>query len=76
MGKWGACIQDCEVLLKEDPDDEEIGKILKEAKAQLGKYGGSQDMMNIGSSHATGLVVVSSNEHFRDYVTSPGNSLA
>ncbi|KAK6150413.1 hypothetical protein DH2020_015345 [Rehmannia glutinosa] len=72
MGKWGACIQDCEVLLRENPDDEEIGKILKEAKSQLGKKG-SQNI-NHDEVHAAGMVVVSSNERFRDYVTSPAKT--
>ncbi|KAL3818913.1 hypothetical protein ACJIZ3_004818 [Penstemon smallii] len=37
MEKWGECLEDCEVLRRENPDDEEVGKILKEAKAQLRK---------------------------------------
>ncbi|KAH6760168.1 hypothetical protein C2S51_017117 [Perilla frutescens var. frutescens] len=70
IGKWPACLQDCEALLTENPDDEEIGKIMKEAKAELNKQGAGQDMNN-----ADGLVVVSSNEHFRDFVASPGTSV-
>ncbi|KAK4485945.1 hypothetical protein RD792_008597 [Penstemon davidsonii] len=37
MEKWGECLEDCEVLRRENPDDEEVGKILMEAKAQLRK---------------------------------------
>ncbi|PIN26760.1 Thioredoxin [Handroanthus impetiginosus] len=74
IGKLRACIQDCEVLIRENPDDEEARKMLNEVKTQLQKHGRSQDM-NVDSSHATGLVVVSSNERFRDYVTSPGTSV-
>ncbi|XP_073281209.1 inactive TPR repeat-containing thioredoxin TTL3 [Primulina huaijiensis] len=37
MQNWAACVQDCEVLMKENPDDEEAATIWKEAKAQLGK---------------------------------------
>ncbi|KAK4483620.1 hypothetical protein RD792_010820 [Penstemon davidsonii] len=65
--KWEACIQDCEVLIRENPDDEEVGKIMMEAKTRLKLHQESQDM-----SDGAGLVVVSSNERFRDYVTSPG----
>ncbi|KAL3613404.1 hypothetical protein CASFOL_034281 [Castilleja foliolosa] len=35
MGNWGGCIQDCEVLIRESPDDEEVGRMLKEAKNKL-----------------------------------------
>ncbi|GFP99641.1 inactive tpr repeat-containing thioredoxin ttl3 [Phtheirospermum japonicum] len=35
MENWVACIQDCEVLIRETPADEEVGRMLKEAKNQL-----------------------------------------
>lgn len=72
MGIWGACLQDCKILLKQNPDDEEVGKLMKEAKAQL--EGNGQEM-SIDSTYATSMVVVSSNEQFRDVVASRGNFL-
>lgn len=54
--------------------------MLKEAQAQLRKQRGGQDVktMNNGSdaahAHSSDIVVVSSNERFRDYVTSPGSN--
>ncbi|KAK4381137.1 Inactive TPR repeat-containing thioredoxin TTL3 [Sesamum angolense] len=74
MEKWGACVQDCEVLLRENPDDEEVQKLLEEAKTNLQKHGGSLDT-NADDSPSTSIVVVSSKERFRDYVTSPGTSV-
>ncbi|XP_019182660.1 PREDICTED: inactive TPR repeat-containing thioredoxin TTL3-like [Ipomoea nil] len=35
MGKWEACMQECEVLMKETADNEEIGKMMKEAQQLL-----------------------------------------
>ena len=72
MGIWGACLQDCQILLKQNPDDEEVGKLMKEAKAQL--EGNGQEM-SIDSTYATSMVVVSSNEQFRDAVASRGVSV-
>ncbi|CAH9131406.1 unnamed protein product [Cuscuta epithymum] len=37
MGELEACIQDCEALVKEFPENEEVCSMLKEAKVQLGK---------------------------------------
>ncbi|KAL0333063.1 UNVERIFIED_CONTAM: Inactive TPR repeat-containing thioredoxin TTL3 [Sesamum calycinum] len=74
MEKMGACVQDCEVLLRENPDDEEVQKLLEEAKTNLQKHGGSLDT-NVDNSPSTSIVVVSSKERFRDYVTSPGTSV-
>ncbi|KAK4417209.1 TPR repeat-containing thioredoxin TTL4 [Sesamum alatum] len=74
MEKWGACVQDCKVLLRENPDDEEVKKMVKEAKENLQKHGGNLDT-NVRNNHGTGMVVVSSNERFRDYATSPGTSV-
>ncbi|KAL3527753.1 hypothetical protein ACH5RR_012409 [Cinchona calisaya] len=78
LQKWEACIQDCEILLKDSADDEEVGQMLKEAQEQLRKQrGGGQDVktINNGIHSSHGIVVVSSNERFRDYVTSPGVSV-
>ncbi|VFQ80081.1 unnamed protein product [Cuscuta campestris] len=41
MGKLEACIQDCEVLVKELPENEEVCSMLKEAKVQLSKLQGN-----------------------------------
>nr|GMC57170.1 inactive TPR repeat-containing thioredoxin TTL3-like [Ipomoea batatas] len=37
MGKLEACMQECEYLMKECPENEEVYSILKEAKVQLSK---------------------------------------
>ncbi|KAL2498802.1 tetratricopeptide repeat (TPR)-containing protein [Abeliophyllum distichum] len=74
LEKWEACIQEYEMLLIENPNDEEVGKLLKEARAKLGRQQGSQDMKSRGV-HANEVVFVSSKECFRDYVTSPGISV-
>ncbi|KAK6150409.1 hypothetical protein DH2020_015341 [Rehmannia glutinosa] len=73
LGQYEKAIEDCNAAInvRSAYNDEEIGKILKEAKSQLGKKG-SQNI-NHDEVHAAGMVVVSSNERFRDYVTSPGN---
>lgn len=58
IGKWEACVQDCKELLRESQENEEVAKMMKEAKAKIS---------------SRGLVLVSSNEHFRDSVASPGD---
>ncbi|KAK6125772.1 hypothetical protein DH2020_040483 [Rehmannia glutinosa] len=75
LGQYEKAIEDCNAAInvRSAYNDEEIGKILKEAKSELGKKG-SQDM-NHDEVNAAGMVVVSSNERFRDYVTSPGTSV-
>lgn len=71
MEKWEASIQDYEVLVRETPGDEEVGRALFEAKVQLKKQRGEDVKdMKLGSG---GVVAVSSIEHFRDTVTSPGS---
>lgn len=35
MGKWEACIQECETLMKETPENEEVGQMIKDAQQQL-----------------------------------------
>lgn len=35
MGKWEACIQECETLIKETPENEEVGQMIKDAQQQL-----------------------------------------
>ncbi|KAG6736990.1 hypothetical protein POTOM_060055 [Populus tomentosa] len=69
--RWEASIQDFEMLIRESPADEEVGRALFEAQVQLKKQRGedTQDL-KFGSN----LVFVSSNERFRHFVTSPGKS--
>uniref|UniRef100_A0A6N2LUT2 Uncharacterized protein n=1 Tax=Salix viminalis TaxID=40686 RepID=A0A6N2LUT2_SALVM len=61
--------QDFEMLIRESPADEEVGRALFEAQVQVKKQRGedTQDL-KFGSN----LVFVSSNERFRHFVTSPG----
>ncbi|KAH0989254.1 hypothetical protein GBA52_000737 [Prunus armeniaca] len=72
LERWGASIQDYEVLIRETPGDEEVGKALFEAKIQLKAQRGEDIKdMKFGSN----LVLISSNERFRHFVTSPGMSV-
>lgn len=66
IGKWAACVEDCEALLRESPEDEEVGRMMREAEAKLRKG------LNGAGGDAAGLAVVVSNEHFRDFVASSG----
>lgn len=70
------------MLLKDSPEDEEVGQMLKDAQAQLRKQQGGQAVKrtnhngnDAAPAHSNGIIVVSSNERFRDYVTSPGNNI-
>ncbi|PIN18941.1 Kinesin light chain [Handroanthus impetiginosus] len=42
MGNWKASAEDCEVLIRESPDDQEVGQMLKEAKGRLNQSQNSQ----------------------------------
>lgn len=55
-GQWGACVQDCEALLRESAADEVVVKMVEDARAQMKKH---------GADVASGLGLVSSNQHFR-----------
>lgn len=62
--------------MKENPEDEEVGKAMKEVQVKLKRQRGeSQDMKtmisnnNVGGAH---VVAISSDQHFRDCITSPG----
>lgn len=69
LERWEASIQDYEMLIRESPADEEIGRALFEAKIQLKKQRGEDTKdLKFGSN----LVFISSNERFRYFVTSPG----
>ncbi|WCJ44489.1 TPR repeat-containing thioredoxin TTL1 [Euphorbia peplus] len=72
MGKWEDSIEDYEMLIRESPADEEVGRALFEAKIQLKKQRGEDTKdLKFGSN----LVFISSNELFRYYVTLPGMSV-
>ncbi|KAL5779667.1 hypothetical protein ACOSQ2_010404 [Xanthoceras sorbifolium] len=69
LERWEASIRDYEMLIREIPGDEEVGRALFEARVQLKKQRGEDVKdMKFGSN----LVFVSSNERFRHFVTSPG----
>ena len=70
LERWEAAIQDYEMLIQETPGDEELGRALFEAQIQLKKQC-SDDIndMNFGPN----LIHISSNGHFRHFVTAPGN---
>ncbi|XP_050223120.1 TPR repeat-containing thioredoxin TTL1 [Mercurialis annua] len=70
--RWEASIEDYEMLIKESPADEELGRALFDAKIQLKKQHGEDiKEMKFGSN----LVFISSNERFRYFVKSPGMSV-
>uniref|UniRef100_A0A803ME40 Thioredoxin domain-containing protein n=1 Tax=Chenopodium quinoa TaxID=63459 RepID=A0A803ME40_CHEQI len=72
MERWEASIQDYEILIREKPGDEEVGRALFEAKVQLKKQRGEDVKdMKFGSD----VVLVSSIECFRHLITSPGMSV-
>ncbi|KAH7524416.1 hypothetical protein FEM48_Zijuj06G0116900 [Ziziphus jujuba var. spinosa] len=72
LERWAASVQDYEVLIRETPGDEEVGRALFEAQLQLKKQRGEDIKdMKFGSN----LVYISSNERFRHIVTSPGMSV-
>ncbi|EOY16028.1 Tetratricopeptide repeat-containing protein, putative isoform 1 [Theobroma cacao] len=69
LERWEAAIQDYEMLIRETPGDEEVARALFEAQVQIKKQRGEDIKdMKFGSN----LVMVSSNERFRHFVTSPG----
>ncbi|KAH7849491.1 hypothetical protein Vadar_018650 [Vaccinium darrowii] len=76
LERWDASIQDYEALIRETPGDEEVGKALFEARIQLKKQHGEDTKdMEFGSNlkeFGSNLVIISSNEKFRHFVTAPG----
>ncbi|XVE95326.1 hypothetical protein REPUB_Repub02eG0087100 [Reevesia pubescens] len=73
LERWEAAIQDYEMLIRETPGDEEVARALFEAQVQLKKQRGEDIKdMKFGSN----LVLISSNERFRRFVTSPGMTVA
>ncbi|KAL5982163.1 hypothetical protein ACLOJK_016232 [Asimina triloba] len=72
LERWEASIQDYEMLIRETPGDEEVGRALFEAQVQLKKRRGEDVKdMKFGSD----VVVITSNDRFRHIVTSPGMSV-
>lgn len=57
--------------MKEMPDDEEVGKMLKEAQMQLKKQRGGHEVKPM-NNNGNDIVIVSNEEGFRNYVTSSG----
>ncbi|CAO2834393.1 unnamed protein product [Amaranthus hypochondriacus] len=72
MERWEASIQDYEILLREKPGDEEVGRALFEAKVQLKKQQG-EDVKDL--KFGSDVVLVTSVECFRHLITSPGMSV-
>nr|WRQ20300.1 TPR repeat-containing thioredoxin TTL1 [Citrullus colocynthis] len=72
MERWEASIQDYEVLIRETPGNEEVGRALFEAQLQLRKQHG-EDVKDL--KFGSNLVSISSYERFRHLVTSPGMSV-
>ncbi|XP_021900575.1 inactive TPR repeat-containing thioredoxin TTL3-like isoform X2 [Carica papaya] len=69
LGRWEAAIQDYEMLIRESPGDEEVGRALFDARVQLKKLRG-EDVKDM--KFGFNMVSISSNERFRHFVTSPG----
>lgn len=72
MERWGAAIQDYEMLMREKPGDEEVARALFEAQLQLKMLRG-EDIKDL--KFGSNLVSISSNDRFRHYVTLPGMSV-
>ncbi|KAG5529437.1 hypothetical protein RHGRI_029981 [Rhododendron griersonianum] len=71
LEKWEACIQDYEEMIRETPEDEKLVQGLKDAQLQLKKQR-CKDVSDVKVGGTHDVVSISSNEHFRDRVTSPG----
>ncbi|KAL5559018.1 hypothetical protein UlMin_035229 [Ulmus minor] len=72
LERWEASIQDYELLIRETPGDEEVGRALFDAKLQL-KIQRGEDTKDM--KFESNLVIISNNERFRHIVTSPGMSV-
>ncbi|XP_010269225.1 PREDICTED: TPR repeat-containing thioredoxin TTL1-like [Nelumbo nucifera] len=72
LERWEASIQDYETLIRETPGDEAVGRALFEAQVQLMKQRG-EDVKDM--KFGEDVVIVSNNERFRHFVTSPGMSV-
>ncbi|CAJ1974119.1 unnamed protein product [Sphenostylis stenocarpa] len=72
LERWEAAIQDYEMLLREKPGDEEVARALFETQLQLKLLRG-EDIKDL--KFGSNLFLISSNDRFRHYVTSPGMSV-
>ncbi|XP_020229934.1 TPR repeat-containing thioredoxin TTL1 [Cajanus cajan] len=72
LERWEVAIQDYEMLLREKPGDEEVARALFETQLQLKMLRG-EDIKDL--KFGSNLVLISSNDRFRHYVTSPGMSV-
>ncbi|XP_074321492.1 TPR repeat-containing thioredoxin TTL1-like [Silene latifolia] len=72
LGRWEASIRDYEILIREKPGDEEVGRALFEAKIQFKKQCG-EDVKDL--KFRADVISVSSIECFRHLITSPGMSV-
>ncbi|KAH9626477.1 hypothetical protein KSS87_006437 [Heliosperma pusillum] len=72
LGRWEASIRDYEILIRDKPGDEEVGRALFEAKIQLKKQCG-EDVKDL--KFRPNVISVSSIECFRHLITSPGMSV-
>ncbi|XP_043718896.1 inactive TPR repeat-containing thioredoxin TTL3-like [Telopea speciosissima] len=72
LERWEAAIQDYEMLIRKTPGDVEVGRALFEAQLQLKKRRG-EDVQ--GLKFGADIIVITSNERFRHFVTSPGMSV-
>ncbi|KAK6923431.1 hypothetical protein RJ641_011735 [Dillenia turbinata] len=74
LERWEAAVKDYEILLSETPDNEEVSLSLSEAKSHLKNQKGSEIVDTKFSCE--NVIVISSKEQFKEYVTSPGVSVA
>ncbi|XP_030947853.1 TPR repeat-containing thioredoxin TTL1-like [Quercus lobata] len=72
LERWEASVQDYEMLIRETPGDEEVGRALFEAQVQLKKQRG-EDIKDL--KFGSNLIFITSNERFRHFITSPGMSV-
>ncbi|KAJ4965128.1 hypothetical protein NE237_016977 [Protea cynaroides] len=72
LKRWEAAIQDYEMLKREIPRDEEVGRALLEVQLQL-KNRQSEDDQSLKDGPQ--IIVVSDNEGFRHFINSPGISV-
>ncbi|XP_017244478.1 inactive TPR repeat-containing thioredoxin TTL3-like isoform X2 [Daucus carota subsp. sativus] len=84
-GKLEASLQDYEILYKENPDNEEVVKAMKEVQIRLKRQsGGSLDINNSNAGHGSDrddayapqkVTPISSEKQFRNCITAPGSDV-
>ncbi|KAG6648979.1 TPR repeat-containing thioredoxin TTL1-like [Carya illinoinensis] len=72
LERWEVSVQDYEMLIRETPGNEEVGRALFEAQVQLKKRRG-EDIKDL--KFGSNLIFITSNERFRHFITSPGMSV-